>query len=76
MERKNRSLQEMARIMLNEFDTPKVFFLKAVNTSWYVLNHVTLILQLKKTLYELCRGRKPNISYFKKKLFKIFYSRH
>jgi hypothetical protein len=48
MERKNQSLQEIARTMLNEFDTPKVFLLEAVNTSWYVLNHVTLILELKK----------------------------
>lgn len=36
-----------------------------VNTSCYVLNHVTLRPQLKKTFYKLWRYRKPNISYFK-----------
>lgn len=65
VERKNRSLQEMARTMINEFNTPKYFWAEAVNTSCYVLNRVTLRPKLKKTPYELWKGRKPNISYFK-----------
>jgi hypothetical protein len=42
----------MARTMLNEFDTPKCFGVEAINTSYYVLNRVTLRLELKRT-YEL-----------------------
>jgi hypothetical protein len=38
---------------------------KAINTSCYILNHVTLRLDLKKTPYELWRSRKPNILYLK-----------
>jgi hypothetical protein len=43
----------MTRIMLNEFDKPKYFWKESVNTSCYVLNRVTLILELRKTPYEL-----------------------
>jgi hypothetical protein len=53
VERKNRSLQEMTRTMLNEFDKPKYFWKEPVNISCYVLNRVTLILELRKTPYEL-----------------------
>jgi hypothetical protein len=64
IKRKNQSLQEMARTMLNEFDTPKCFWAEAIDTSCYVLNRVTLILELKR-IYELWRGRKLIILYFK-----------
>jgi hypothetical protein len=55
----------MAKTILNEFDIPKWFGWKPLNTSFYVLNRVTLRLELKKTPYELWKGRKPNILYFK-----------
>ncbi|KAH9698134.1 hypothetical protein KPL71_023896 [Citrus sinensis] len=38
VERKNRSIQEMARTMLNENSLPKYFWAEAVNTACYVLN--------------------------------------
>ena len=38
VERKNRSLQEMARTMLNEFSLPKYFWAEAISTSCYVIN--------------------------------------
>ena len=38
VERKNRTLQEMTRTMLNENNLPKYFWAEAVNTSCYVLN--------------------------------------
>jgi hypothetical protein len=65
MKRKNRSLQEMKRTMLKEFNTPKCFWAEAVNTSCYILNCIILILELKNTPYELWRERKSNVSYFK-----------
>jgi hypothetical protein len=54
----------MTRIMLNEFDKPKYFWKESVNTSCYVLNRVTLILELRKTPYELWTWKKLSISYF------------
>ncbi|KAK9180762.1 hypothetical protein WN944_023897 [Citrus x changshan-huyou] len=40
VERKNRSIQDMARTMLNENSLPKYFWAEAVNTACYVLNHM------------------------------------
>src|SRR3954468_11331563 len=64
VERKNRTLQEMARTMINESNVEKYFWAEAINTSCYVLNRVTIRKILKKTPYELWKNRTPNISYF------------
>nr|KYP32018.1 Retrovirus-related Pol polyprotein from transposon TNT 1-94 [Cajanus cajan] len=40
VERKNRSLQEMARTLLNDFSTPKHFWAEAANTSCYIQNRI------------------------------------
>ena len=63
VERKNRSLVELARTMLNDMDLPKYFWADAVNTACHVMNRVLIRPILKKTPYELFNGRKPNISY-------------
>ena len=42
VERKNRTLQEMARTMLHENNLPNYFSAKAVNTSCYMLNRVLI----------------------------------
>nr|KYP35691.1 Retrovirus-related Pol polyprotein from transposon TNT 1-94 [Cajanus cajan]KYP38474.1 Retrovirus-related Pol polyprotein from transposon TNT 1-94 [Cajanus cajan] len=65
VERKNRSLIELARAMLNENGLPKYFWADAVNTACYVLNRILIRPILKKTPYELYKGRKPDISHFK-----------
>ncbi|KAH9734288.1 Integrase catalytic domain-containing protein [Citrus sinensis] len=65
VERKNRSIQEMTRIILNENSLPKYFWAEAVNTACYVLNRVLIRPNLNKTPYELWKNRKPNIGYFK-----------
>ena len=54
----------MARIMIFESGVLKGFWAEAVNTAYYIQNRVFLRPILKKTLYELWKGRKPNISYF------------
>ena len=64
MERKNRTLEEMARTMLCEGNLSKYFWTEAVNTACYILNCVLIRFILKKTSYELLNDRKPNISYF------------
>ncbi|KAH9705964.1 hypothetical protein KPL70_012065 [Citrus sinensis] len=65
VERKNRSIQEMARTMLNKNSLPKYFWAEAVNTACYVLNPMLIRPNLNKTSYELWKDRKPNIGYFK-----------
>ncbi|KAH9743821.1 hypothetical protein KPL70_003436 [Citrus sinensis] len=65
VERKNRSIQEIAKTMLNENSLPKYFWAEAVNTACYVLNRVLIRPNLNKTPYELWKDRKPNIDYFK-----------
>jgi len=65
VERKNRSLEELARTLLNAIDLPKYLWADAVSTTCYVLNRVLIQPILKKTLYELFKGRKPNISHLK-----------
>jgi hypothetical protein len=65
VERKNRTLIDMARTMLGEFKTPERFWLKAVNTACHAINRLYLHRLLKKTSYELLTGNKPNVSYFR-----------
>nr|KYP38726.1 Retrovirus-related Pol polyprotein from transposon TNT 1-94 [Cajanus cajan] len=65
VERKNRSLEELARTMLNETNLPKYFWADAINTACHVLNKVLIRPILKKTPYEIYKGKKPNISYFR-----------
>ncbi|KAK8934099.1 Methylthioribose kinase [Platanthera zijinensis] len=64
-ERKNRTLIESATTLLADAHLPLSFWAEAVNTSNYVLNR-SLIHKLKgKTPYELLKGKKPKIGYFK-----------
>jgi len=65
VERKNRPLEELARTMLNETELPKYFWADVVSTTCYVLNRVLIRPILKKTPYELFKGRKPNVSHLK-----------
>ena len=62
VERKNRSLQEMARTMMHETKLAKYFWAEAVNTACYIQNRIYIRPILNKTTYELFKGRKPNIS--------------
>jgi hypothetical protein len=63
VERKNRSLEEIARTLLNDTSLPKYFWAEAVNTACYIMNRALIRPILKKTPYELYNGRKPNISH-------------
>ncbi|GKB32237.1 retrovirus-related pol polyprotein from transposon TNT 1-94 [Tanacetum coccineum] len=65
VERKNRILQEMSRTMLNKQSIPLKFWCNAVDTSTYIINRVSIRRILGKTPYELLRGRKPNLNYFR-----------
>jgi transposase InsO family protein len=64
VKRKNRTLCEMARTMLDEHMTPRRFWAEAVNTACYVLNRIYLRVHKKKTCYVLMHGRTPKVSHF------------
>jgi hypothetical protein len=64
VERKNRTLIDMARTLLGESKTPERFWSKAVNTTCHAINHLYLHRLLKKTAYELLRGNKSNVLCF------------
>ncbi|GKB97186.1 retrovirus-related pol polyprotein from transposon TNT 1-94, partial [Tanacetum coccineum] len=65
VERKNRTLQEMSRTMLNEQYLLQKFWCNAVDTSTYILIRILIRAILGKTPYELLRGRKPTLDYFR-----------
>ncbi|KAI9162090.1 hypothetical protein LWI28_023723 [Acer negundo] len=64
VERKNRVLQEIARVMLLSNNFPRNLWAEAVNTACYIGNRVFLRPGTRQTSYELWRGRKPNVSCF------------
>nr|GEU79838.1 retrovirus-related Pol polyprotein from transposon TNT 1-94 [Tanacetum cinerariifolium] len=65
VEKKNKTLQEMSRTMLNEQSLPQKIWCNAVDTSTYILNQILIRAILGKTPYELLKGRKPTVDYFK-----------
>jgi transposase InsO family protein len=65
IERKNRTLIDMARSMLVEYNVPDSYWVEAINTACHASNRLYCHKLLKKTPYELLIGRKPNISYFR-----------
>nr|GEU55125.1 retrovirus-related Pol polyprotein from transposon TNT 1-94 [Tanacetum cinerariifolium] len=65
VEGKNRTLQEMSRTTLNEQSIPQKFWCNVVDTSTYILNRILIRPILGKPPYEIFRGRKPSLEYFK-----------
>jgi transposase InsO family protein len=65
VERKNRTLLDMARTMLDEYKTLDRFWAEAINIACYSINRLYLHRILKKTSYKLLTGKKLNVSYFR-----------
>jgi hypothetical protein len=65
VERKNRTLIEATRTMLDEYKTPDNFYTEAVNTTCHAINRLYLHKIYKKTAYELLTGNKPKVDYFR-----------
>jgi transposase InsO family protein len=63
VERKNMTLIESARIMLDEYKTFDRFWAEAINTTCHAVKQLYLHRLLKKTPYEFLTGNKPNVSY-------------
>jgi transposase InsO family protein len=59
VERKNITLLDMARTMLDEYKTPDRFWVETINTACHSINRLYLHQILKKTSYELLNGKKP-----------------
>ncbi|GJW41167.1 retrovirus-related pol polyprotein from transposon TNT 1-94, partial [Tanacetum coccineum] len=55
----------MSKTMLNEQSLPQKFWCNAVDTSTYILNRILIRAILGKTPYELLKGRKPTLDYFR-----------
>jgi transposase InsO family protein len=64
VKRKNRTLVEMARTMLDENRTPRRFWTDAISTACYISNRIFLRSILHLTPFELRFGRKPSVSHF------------
>jgi hypothetical protein len=66
VERKNRTLIEAARAMLDEYKIPeKDYWAEAVNTACHAINLLYLHKIMKKTAYELLTSKKPKVDYFR-----------
>ena len=64
VERKNRTLVEAARTMLNEANLPLYFWAEAVNTACYTQNRTLINKDHNKTSYEVMANKKPTVKYF------------
>jgi hypothetical protein len=62
---KNRTLIDMARSMLVEYNVLKFYWTEAINTACHTSNRLYCYKLFKKIPYELLIGRKANISYFR-----------
>jgi transposase InsO family protein len=73
VERKNRTLLDMTRTMLDEYKTPDRFWAEAINTACYSINRLYLHRILKKTSYELLTGKKPKVSFLESLVANVLY---
>jgi hypothetical protein len=64
MKRKNHTLVEMARMMLDEHMTPMRFWADAISTACYISNRIFLRSILHLTPFKLRFGHKPYVSHF------------
>lgn len=64
VERNNKTLQHSAKVILHAKKLPYYFWAKAMTTTCHIHNKVVIYLELKK-LYELWKGRNPNVKYLR-----------
>jgi hypothetical protein len=76
VERKNRTLVEIARTMLDEHRTPRRFWTNAISTFCYISNRIFLRSILHLTPFELRFGRKTFVSHFRPFGCKFFVLKH
>ncbi|PRQ45332.1 putative RNA-directed DNA polymerase [Rosa chinensis] len=65
VERKNRVLIEMGRVMLNSAGLAHTFWAEAISNACYTINRVIFRSGTEKTPYEILKGKKPNVSHLR-----------
>jgi hypothetical protein len=65
VERKNKTVQEMARTMIMDSKLTDIFLKQAVHTTVHIQNRVMLKNNTDKTPYELWKGRPTNVKHFR-----------
>jgi transposase InsO family protein len=65
VERKNRTIQKMARTMLMDSKLIDIFLTRVVHTTVHIQNRLILINNTNKTPYELWKGRPANVKHFR-----------
>jgi transposase InsO family protein len=65
VERKNKTIQEASRIMLNEAKIPDKLWIDVIYTKFHILNRAHLRPNHDKTLYELWFGRPASVKHFR-----------
>lgn len=60
----NKSIQNTTRTMILEYNLSNYFWVEAVSIACHILNRCLIRKILKKTPYDIWRGKKTNISYF------------
>jgi len=58
-------IQEMARVMIHSKNLAQHFWGEVANTTCHIINKVYLRPETNKTPYEIWRGKKPTIKYFR-----------
>ncbi|KAJ9552865.1 LOW QUALITY PROTEIN: hypothetical protein OSB04_016910 [Centaurea solstitialis] len=64
VERKNRTLVEAARTMLNASGLPLTFWAEAVSAACYTHNRSLVVKRFEKTPYQLLHNKRPNVKFF------------
>ncbi|KAJ9561842.1 hypothetical protein OSB04_007002 [Centaurea solstitialis] len=64
VERKNRTVVEAARTMLNASGLPLTFWAEAVSTACYTQNRSLVVKRFEKTPYQILHNKRPNIKFF------------
>nr|GEV87547.1 hypothetical protein [Tanacetum cinerariifolium] len=64
VERRNRTLVEVARTMLIFSKALLFLWVEAINTACYIQNRSLIRIRYNKTPYELMQDKKPNLSFF------------
>jgi hypothetical protein len=65
VKRKNRTLIDMTKSMLSEYNVSHSFWTEVINMACYYRNRLYCHPMMEKTPYALLNGRKPNIAYFR-----------
>nr|GEX68060.1 retrovirus-related Pol polyprotein from transposon TNT 1-94 [Tanacetum cinerariifolium] len=64
VERRNRTLVEAARTMLNAAKVPLFFWAEAISTTCFTQNRPLVISRHEKTPYHIINDRKPSVKFF------------